>query len=168
MTTDRNIVITGFMGTGKTTVGEIVGHLIGRPFIDADAEIVRRNGMTIPEMFARYGEKQFRYIEGRMCRFLASQRDLVISTGGGMLVNETNREVMISSGFVVCLNASIETLRRRLYGADDRPLLKMEDLELLLDRRREAYAAIPNQVDTTDKTPEQVAQEIITLWSSFK
>jgi shikimate kinase len=161
---DRNIVITGFMGTGKSTVGKLVAEKLGRPYLDTDEEIVRRIGMSIPEMFERDGEERFRHIERRMCRFLAAQGGYVISTGGGMLVDESNREVMLASGFVVCLNATPEAISERLKADKiERPLLK-GDWRALLAKRQSAYAEIPNQVDTTGKTPEAIAEEIIQLW----
>jgi len=165
-TSDRNIVITGFMGTGKTTVGRRVAELLGRPFVDTDDEIVKRVGMAIPEIFATYGEDGFRHIEKRICRFYAAQRGYVIATGGGMLVDEGNREVMLASSFVVCLNAPPEVIRQRLLqDPAERPLLAGDWLALL-EKRQPAYAAIPNQVDTNSKTPEDVAQEIIQKWQT--
>lgn len=163
-TNRRNIVITGFMGTGKSTVGRLVAERLGRVFIDTDEEIVRRVGMTIPEIFQRQGEQGFRHIERRVCRFLAAQDSYVISTGGGMLVDESNREVMISSGVVICLTATPDVIKARLTAdKTERPLLK-GDWRALLEKRQPAYAAIPHQIDTSDKTPEQIAEEVIELW----
>ncbi len=164
MTNDRHVVITGFMGTGKTTVGRQIAALLSRPFLDTDAEIVRIRGMSIPDIFKHEGEQNFRHIERRMCRFLAAQHGLVIATGGGMLVDESNRNVMLASGLVVCLSASPETILRRLKDdPTERPLLQ-GDWQALMEKRAPDYAAIPNQVDTNNKTPEQIAQEIVTLW----
>lgn len=163
---DRNIVITGFMGTGKTTVGRLTAEQLDRPFVDTDAEIAQHQGMSIPEIFAKEGEQNFRHIERRLCRFLAAQRGLVIATGGGMLVDAGNREVMLACGLVVCLTASPETIVERLKDeADERPLLH-GDWRALLEQRRAAYEAIPIQIDTSGKMPEQVAQEIVTLWQT--
>lgn len=165
-TNDRNIVITGFMGTGKSTVGRRVAELLGRSLVDTDEEIVKRVGMAIPQIFATYGEDGFRHIEKRICRFYAAQRGYVIATGGGMLVDEGNREVMIASGFVVCLNTSPEEIRQRLMkDAVERPLLAGDWLALL-EQRRPVYAEIPYQIDTSSKTPEEIAQEIVRLWQS--
>jgi shikimate kinase len=165
-TNDRNIVITGFMGTGKSTVGQCVAGLLKRPFVDADEEIVKRVGMSIPDIFASYGEQGFRHIEKRLCRFYAAQRGYVIATGGGMLVDAGNRDVMVASGFVVCLNAPPEVIRQRLtQDPAARPLLAGDWL-ILLEQRKPAYADIPFQVDTADRTPEEVAQEIVTLWQN--
>ena len=163
---DSNIVVTGFMGTGKSTVGQLVAEKLGRPYLDTDEEIVRRIGMSIAEMFQHDGEERFRHIERRMCRFLAAQGGYVISTGGGMLVDESNRDVMLASGFVVCLNASPEAIAERLKAdKTERPLLK-GDWRALLEKRQSAYSAIPNQVDTTGKSPETIADEIIQLWQT--
>jgi shikimate kinase len=164
MNSDRNIVITGFMGTGKTTVGRLVAEKLSRPFIDTDEEIVRRTGRSIPDIFAHDGESNFRHIERRMSRFLAAQHGLVIATGGGMLVDESNRDVMLASGLVVCLNAAPEAILQRLKNDPvERPLLK-GDWRVLLEKRAEAYASIPNQVDTTGKSPDEIAGEIVALW----
>lgn len=166
MNNNQNLVITGFMGTGKSTVGRLVAEQLGRPFIDTDEEIVRRVGMSIPELFQRQGEPGFRHVERRMCRFLAAQGGYVISTGGGMLVDDSNREVMLASGMVICLIASPDTIMARLsVDTIERPLLK-GDWRGLLEKRQSAYNAIPYQIDTTDKTPEAVAEEIVELWQT--
>ena len=163
---DSNIVVTGFMGTGKSTVGKLLADKLGRPYLDTDEEIVRRIGMSIPEVFQRDGEERFRHIERRMCRFLAAQGGYIISTGGGMLVDDSNREVMLASGFVVCLSATPEAIAERLKtDKTERPLLK-GDWRGLLAKRKPAYLEIPNQVDTTGKTPEAIANEIIQLWQT--
>lgn len=164
MSNNQNIVITGFMGTGKTTVGKLVAEEFQRPFIDTDQEIERRTGRKVQDIFAQDGEGNFRHIERRLCRFLAAQQGLVIATGGGMLVDEGNRDVMLASGLVVCLTASPAAIAKRL-GSDTtvRPLLQ-GDWRALLEKRRPAYEQIPHQIDTTDKQPEDVAGEIVALW----
>jgi shikimate kinase len=161
---DRNIVITGFMGTGKSTVGRLVAEKLNRPFLDTDEEISRRKGMTVAEIFKHEGEQNFRHIERRLCRFLAAQTGYVVSTGGGMLVDETNRDVMLASGLVVCLSASPETIASRLKEDPAERPLASGDWRALLEKRRAAYAEIPHQIDTTDKTPQEVAEEVVHLW----
>ena len=98
-----NIILTGFMGTGKTSVGREVARRLGRPFIDMDAEIEARTGKSIPAIFAEEGEAHFRNLEAGLCRELSARRGLVIATGGGTLVNEENRRLMSSGGLVICL-----------------------------------------------------------------
>jgi shikimate kinase len=97
----RNLVITGFMGTGKTTVGQAVAARLGRPFVDMDAEIERRAGKPIARIFAEDGEAAFRRWEASICAELGLQRGLVIATGGGALVNPLNRAQMLRNGTVV-------------------------------------------------------------------
>ncbi|MCC6803516.1 MAG: 3-dehydroquinate synthase [Anaerolineae bacterium] len=157
----QNIVLTGFMGTGKTTIGRQVAALLDRRFVDADDVIVERAGMSIPQIFATQGEPAFRALEKEVCRDLAAERGLVIATGGGMLVDPDNRAAMLASGLVVCLVASRDVLRARLARGAERPLAG--DWEALLEKRRAAYAAIPDHVDTSDNSPERAAQRIIDL-----
>jgi shikimate kinase len=160
----RNIVITGFMGTGKSTVAPVVAEQLGRTFIETDAEIIQRAGKTIPEIFADQGEPAFRQMEHDLCVHLAEQRELVIATGGGMLINEANRQLMLDSALVICLSAPPDVIEQRLSGDDGRPLAgKWREL---LQARQAAYAAIPSQIDTTGKAPEQIAQEVIALWQN--
>ncbi|MBZ0301713.1 MAG: shikimate kinase [Anaerolineae bacterium] len=165
MKSDRNIVITGFMGTGKTTVGRKVADCLGRPFVDTDDVIVEQAGKSIPEIFAQDGEAVFRHYERRVCRFYASHSGYVIATGGGMLVDPENRRVMLASSLVVCLTASKDAIRARLEGQTGRPLFS-GDWDALYDRRVEAYAAIPHQIDTVNRHPETVVQDILTLWQN--
>ena len=161
-TNDPNVVLAGFMGTGKSAVGKIVAARLKRPFVDTDEFIVKGAGKPIAEIFAQEGEITFRYMERRACRFFAGQSGLVIATGGGMLMDTGNLAVMVASGIVVCLNASPATIRERLAGQTGRPLFS-GDWEGLLASRRATYASMPHQIDTDGKTPEQVAQEVIAL-----
>lgn len=160
-----NIVLTGFMGTGKSAVGKVIAHRLGWAFVDADDEIVARARMPIPDIFARYGEPHFRQIERDVCRDLAGCERTVIATGGGMLVDAANRALMQASGLVVCLTASQRALARRLGRDDNRPLAR-DDWRGLLARRKPAYDAIPYQVDTTGRQPASVAAEVIRLWQN--
>ena len=161
---EKNIVLTGFMSTGKSTVGQRLAEILKRRFVDSDNVIVERAGLTIPQIFARDGEAGFRKLEKEVCGDLAAQHGLVIATGGGMLIDPENRAAMQASGFVVCLEARPDVIRNRLALADDRPLAG--NWEALLEKRRAAYAVIPVHVDTSDKTPEIVAEEIVRQWHS--
>ena len=164
---NRNIVLTGFMGTGKTAVGHRVAHQVGRPFVDMDAMIEQRTGKPISAVFAEQGEPAFRLMEAELCRELAALRGLVIATGGGALVPVTNRQALAGSSLLICLTASPELILERLVDAGDRPLLavpdRLERIRDLLGQRAEAYAAIPHQIDTTGLTVEQVTKEVIRM-----
>lgn len=171
MNTSLNLILTGFMGTGKTTVGRTVAERLGRLFVDMDQVIEARAGRSIADIFAHEGEAAFRAIEAELCRELAGQGGLVIATGGGTLVNCSNRRTLTSTGLVICLTADVETILHRLDGVADRPLLETPDrharIEALLEARAAAYRAFPHQVDTTDLTAAQVTERVLALWHRF-
>ncbi len=162
-----NVIITGFMGTGKTAVGEEVAQRLDRPFVDVDTQIEKRAGKSIPRIFSEEGEAAFRGIEAALCQELAAKQGLVIATGGGALVNPTNRARMMGSGTVICLSCDVDEILRRVSDNTDRPLLNVSDprveIERLLEKRREAYAAIPWQIDTTSLSIKEVATWVIEI-----
>lgn len=163
----RNIVLTGFMGTGKTSVGRALAQQLDREFVDMDTWLEAREGMTVAEIFAQKGESYFREHESDLCRELACGKALVIATGGGALVSAENRQAF-ANAYVVCLDASVDEILRRLDGDDERPLLqgdKRANVENLLNARREAYAQISLHILTNGQTPEQIAQTIVTRLS---
>lgn len=160
----RNIVLTGFMGTGKSTVGPLLAAELGRVYYDVDTAIEHRTGLIIPRIFAERSEPFFRAIERGLCHELALQHELVISTGGGALIDESSRQVMLETGFVVCLMASAEAIEARLRQTDLRPLAGR--WRELLAQRMPVYESLPYHVDTTDKTPQEVVKEILALWRS--
>jgi shikimate kinase len=121
----RNLVLTGLMGTGKTCVGRLVAERLGREFVDMDEVIAAREGASIVEIFARQGEEHFRAREGELCAELSARRNLVIATGGGALLDPTNRD-RFENAAVICLDAGVDDIMRRLDGAHDRPLLASE------------------------------------------
>ena len=157
----KNIVITGFMATGKTTIGKIVARQLNREFVDMDKVIEERAGLSIPQIFQRHGEGFFRAIEQGLAHELAAQSNLVVATGGGTLVDEELRRMKEGHGILVCLNASKDEIRARLTETDGRPLAV--DWEVLLRQRRAAYAQIDLQVETGGKSPAEIASEIIAL-----
>jgi len=162
-----NIVLTGFMGTGKTAVGREAAHRLGRPFVDMDDEIESRAGKSISRVFAEHGEGAFRRIEAEICRELAARDGLVVATGGGALVDTENREAVAASGVLICLQADAEEILARVGEAPDRPLLSVPDpaveIRRLLAARRDAYAAIAWQIDTTGRTLDQVVDDVVAL-----
>ncbi len=163
----RNLTITGFMGTGKTTVGQILAERLGRKLVDMDERIEAEFGKTIAEVFADEGEPLFRQAEARLCQTLAGESNLVIATGGGALVSDENQETMAAGGPVVCLTAGVDTILDRVEKFEDRPLLpgdreeKRRNIERLLLSRRGAYGRIPLRVPTDDVAPETVAERVI-------
>jgi shikimate kinase/3-dehydroquinate synthase len=162
-----NLVLTGFMGTGKTSVGRAVAERLGHEFVDMDAVIEARAGKPIASIFAQDGEPAFRQMETALCDELSARDGLVIATGGGALVNPANRARMMASGAVVCLTCGVDEILRRVDGNADRPLLAVANrraqIERLLQSRREAYAAIPWQIDTTTLSIEAVTDRVIEI-----
>ncbi len=163
----QNIVLTGFMGTGKTTIGKIVAQKLESPFVDMDIEIERRAGKPIPRIFAEDGEKTFRQIETALCKALSAREGVVIATGGGALVNPENRATLQHGGVVICLDAEPAEILRRVESTDDRPLLDVPNpaarIAELLDARRDAYAAIPWHIETTGHSVETIVAEVLAL-----
>ncbi|MCY4019774.1 MAG: 3-dehydroquinate synthase [Chloroflexi bacterium] len=157
----ENIVITGFMGTGKSTVGQLVAAKLGRRFVDMDDVIEERFGMPIPEIFKRHGEAIFRTVERGLAQELSTQSDLVIATGGGALVPVEMRDLMGRTGKLICLNADKDEISARLSETDNRPLAA--NWEALFEQRQLAYAAIPNQIETSGKTMEAIVCEIVAM-----
>lgn len=162
------MVLTGFMGTGKTTVGRILAERLGYEFVDTDAIIVERHG-PIPRLFADHGEEHFRALERAVADELAERDGLVVSTGGRMLVDPANAEVFEQRHVVVALTATPDTIFLRVGGeraADTRPMLAGGDVRgrivELLAERAAAYARF-HQVATDDRWPNQIADEIVAL-----
>ncbi len=163
------LVITGFMGTGKTSVGRKVAFMLGREFVDMDSEIVKREGKSIRDIFETDGEAYFRKLESSLCEELASRRDCVIATGGGALLNPRNRG-RFADAFVICLDATVDELLSRLKGDDKRPLLQArsrEDIRGLQSARAAAYGAIQYHLDTTGKKIEEIAGRIIAEYETW-
>lgn len=165
MAKPQNIVLAGFMGTGKSTVGELIAQQLGWEVVDSDSLIAERFGMSIPDIFAKQGESIFRGYEAQIAQELALRQKLVIATGGGMLVNPDNLSQLQQTGLVVCLNATPEEIEARVGDGQGRPLAF--NWRELLEKRREAYARIPHQVDTTGRDPQEISEEIIDLWQKF-
>ena len=165
-TSHQNITLTGFMGTGKSTTGQLLAARLGREFVDMDDRLVAHFGKPIADVFAQEGEALFRTAEAQLCQALSAQTGLVIATGGGALINSENRDALAASGPVICLTADAETIIERVEAATDRPLLpggraeKLANIEHLLAKRRSAYGSIPLQVPTDRCTPEQIVERV--------
>ncbi len=159
-----NIVLVGFMGTGKSTVGRLLASRLDREFIDMDTVIEDREGCTIPEIFSSKGEPYFRELERNLAIELGQQNKLVIACGGGIVKDPSNLQALSESGLVVCLKADEETILKRVAAAQNRPLLwgdKAERIRTLLHQRAALYDAIPLSIDTSSLTPEEIAERIL-------
>lgn len=161
------IVLTGFMGTGKTSVGRILSARLNWPLVDTDSVVEELAGRPVPEIIRVEGESVFRRWEREACKRVATGKRQVVATGGGALLDPANRATLSDGGLVVCLTCQPEEIARRLEGDDTRPLLDHDPvthIRQLLDARAMVYDALPHHVDTTTGSPEQVADEILSLW----
>jgi len=171
----RNLILTGFMGTGKTTIGKLAAEKIKFRFVDMDDEIEQRTQRTISQIFREDGEEAFRNIESELFRELLDNDGLVIATGGATLVNSVNRTLALEADLcTICLTASSEEIVRRVNGDEkrERPLLAVkrpvDKVEELLIQRRPAYDAIPWQINTDSISADEIVDKIHTIWNAQK
>lgn len=164
-----NLILCGMMGSGKTAVGEKLAQLIGRRCYDTDSLIEEKCG-KISDIFERYGEECFRKLETELVTVLAQKDNLVIATGGGLVLKKENSDLLQKSGKIIFLRATLETLAERLRADTKRPLLQnasgdlYERLTLLMKERTPIYERVAEYiVDVDGKTPEAIAREIITI-----
>jgi shikimate kinase len=165
---DRPIVLVGMMGVGKSSVGKKLSALLHVPFVDADDEIETAAQMTIPEIFATYGEPFFRDGERRVIARLLNGERKIIATGGGAFVNDETRALILAKGITVWLDSDVETLYERVGRKDNRPLLKQGDpreiLHRLREERRGFYEQAPIHVHSTNgphsRTVSKIFREI--------
>lgn len=168
---EHNLVLTGFMGTGKTTVGHQLAQKLGMEFVDTDELIESRHG-PISRIFDEQGEGEFRAIEKVVASELGAKTGLVIATGGRMILDPENFRALSKNGRIFCLVATPEEIHHRVINDEtrrDRPLLQVADpqqriIELMLERRDE-YGRF-HQVVTDHSDPSAVADEVVQLWSS--
>lgn len=168
----NSLWLIGMMGSGKTVVGEKVAALTRVPFVDTDRLIELEYHQTVAEIWETAGEEAFRSLEGAMIAGIAAGGvKSVVATGGGAILAERSREAMKQSGLVIWLTAGIGVLHQRLAIDRTRPLLDAPDiatrLTALLDERRRWYTQVADhEIDTTGKSPEHVAGEVVDLWNA--
>ena len=158
-----NVILVGFMGAGKSSVGRILARRLGRCLVETDDMIAAKEGISIPEIFARRGEAHFRAAEEEVLALLALKNDEVIATGGGLPCRDGRPAALRRLGTVVWLSGDFDVLYARALKAGERPMLAgrtREDVRALYQSRVPFYAQADLAVDTTTLTPEQAAAEI--------
>ncbi|MBA3070828.1 MAG: shikimate kinase, partial [Nitrospirae bacterium] len=155
----------GFMGTGKSEVSKELSKILGWKVIDIDTEIEKSQRMKITGIFKQFGEPGFRDIEAEMIKNLSKNKDAIISTGGGAVLRQENMDALRENGVIICLTATPETILKRTSNNNDRPLLQVEDplkkIQELLKFRMPYYEKADIMIDTENKTPLEIAEEII-------
>ena len=155
------------MGSGKSVVAQLLAEKLNRKMEDLDEHIVSHEGKSINDIFANSGEPYFRDIEKKILKKIAAQKERVVSTGGGIVLDEDNMNLMRESGVIIYLRAPTDILYARIKDKSDRPLLKGESPKDKLDKiyyhRAGLYAKADFTIDTMDKIPHDVAEEIIKL-----
>ena len=162
---EKSIVLIGMMGSGKTTIGKKLSKILGLPFIDTDTLIEEKEKRTISEIFTESGEDYFRKIEAQVLRDVLDAPPFVISTGGGIVLSQENRELIRQKAIPIFLYAKIDTLIERLSHATDRPLLEGDTLKNRLktiwNKRKALYEGFENRIDTDIYTPDEIARMIV-------
>ena len=163
----RNIVLVGFMGSGKTTIATQLANKLRLRYVSTDSLIEAREKRTINEIFTKSGEDYFRDIESDVIREISGQEGLVIDTGGGVVIRDENLNNLKSTGIVICLTADEDTIMKRTKKYKHRPLLNVEDPKLkirsLLAKRAPLYAKADHCIDTGKLTIRQVVEKIVEI-----
>ncbi|WP_447964224.1 shikimate kinase [Nitrospira sp. Ecomares 2.1] len=162
-----NIVLIGYRGTGKSTVATILGQRLGRTVTSTDEEIVKEAKQSIPQLIEQFGWDHFRNLETGVCQKLTGQENLVIDTGGGLILKEENVRMLKENGKIFWLTAEVSTIASRISGDTQRPSLSgtksfVEEIEEILEIRTPHYQAAADHVIQTDQiSPEHIADAIL-------
>jgi len=163
----RNIILVGFMGTGKSVVGKLLAKKLNMDFVESDEMIETREKMPIKDIFEKKGEPYFRKVEKEAMKEASSRKNIVISVGGGAIVDEDNLKNLKNSGIIICLKTSPETILKRTKDLKTRPLLNVSDpkkqIEELLKKREPYYNKADYSIETDNLSVNEVVIKIIEL-----
>ncbi|MBO8159255.1 shikimate kinase [Thermosyntropha sp.] len=170
---EKNIVLIGFMGTGKSSIGVKLAEKLNMNFVDMDREIERITGMSVGELFRRHGEIRFRSEERLMAQKLSRRKNLVIATGGGVVLQEQNIALLRENGILICLTAAPEDIFERVKRKRaNRPLLKknlkVEDIDAMLKAREPYYSVADFTVNTSGREIDAVVDDIVNYIKSLE
>lgn len=163
----NNIILVGFMGTGKTTIGKRLSAMLNRRFLDADKEIEKLTGMTLMTLYHKYGKVRFQSEEDLMLKKLLKEDNCVIATGGSLILDEQKYRLLSESGLVICLTADPKIIEQRVQRRNNRPLLSRNNMYhdiLELSKEREG---MHNRADLCVDTSHRNFEEIIAVITEF-
>lgn len=170
----QNIYLTGFMGTGKSTIGRELAKSLGKKFIDMDEYIQKQQGKSVKEIFEEHGESFFREKEMEAAKELASEQGRIIATGGGTILNNDIRKLFTDTGLIICLFTDQDQLVQRLQRSSKRPMIKgseeevRERVDKLMQERQDVYSSFSIRVNTTNLTPQEVSKKIIKTLHTYR
>ncbi len=159
----KNIYLVGFMGSGKSTIGNILAQKLNMKFVDVDTEIEKKEKMKISDIFKEKGEPYFRELEKKEIEKLIQKENLVVSTGGGLGADLENMKKMKKTGTVIWLDVPLNIILERCKNDQNRPLLQqsIEDLKKLYENRKKVYSIADIHINVTNQTPEEIVKEIL-------
>lgn len=164
---DKNIYLVGFMGTGKTTVGKLLSQTLKRRFVEMDDMIEEREGVKIADIFSKKGESYFRKAEKNLLKEIAQQNNLIISCGGGIVIDEENIRIIKSTGIMICLEADAGTIYERIKQYSHRPLINVpspqKEIEELIRKRTPFYRKAHFFIDTARFAPTEAVERIVDI-----
>lgn len=168
----NNIYLTGFMSSGKTTVSKLLSETLNKPLYDTDNLIINKTNLTINDIFLKFGEEYFRELETEILEEVSKKENAIISTGGGIILRDRNRQIMHETGKIIYLNAEFSVIEERLENSrKSRPLL-MEETEKIrkrFDDRQPLYKDCDFEIKITkDMTPKKIADIIISYLEDIK
>ena len=168
----NNIYLTGFMSSGKTTVSTLLSETLNKPLYDTDNLIINKTNLTINDIFLKFGEEYFRELETEILEEVSKKENAIISTGGGIILRDRNRQIMHETGKIIYLNAEFSVIEERLENArKSRPLL-MEETEKIrkrFDDRQPLYKDCDFEIKITkDMTPKKITDIIISYLEDIK
>lgn len=165
----KNIVLVGFMGTGKSAVGRRLSKMLNMTYVSTDDLIEAKEGCAITEIFAKSGEPHFRKVEKEVIKEVSGLENSVIAAGGGVVLDPENIATLKKNGVLFCLNAAPEVIYMRTKKYKHRPLLNGPDpvkkIKELLNVRQELYKKADHQIDTSEKSVTEIAREICSVVS---
>jgi shikimate kinase len=167
---NSNLFITGFMGVGKTTIGELVAQKLNRKFFDLDKEIEEYLNLPVLDIIEKFGVEYFRKIENQKLALLCTYKEVVVALGGGTLIHNKNLKQVEKSGYLVYLMGDYTTVKNRLMASYQRPLFKNMDksaFEILFEERKEGYTKAQLCVQTDGLLPDQVSNRILHEYKSI-
>ena len=162
-----NLILIGFMGTGKTAIGRRLAVHLKKEFYDTDLEVEKTTGLTISQLFQKHGEIRFRSEERLILKQLLKKENCVLATGGGIVLDADNVELMKKRGIIICLMARPEVIYQRVKKRENRPLLQKGDLKQiikqLLTERQAYYNCADYYLDTSDLDFDEIIEKIVSL-----